>query len=173
MRKQAIKEQLKGRNNMKTTVIPAQVTTVEDTITGNFNLTQIVLLVSSLFVNTFIYSFLPKQMAFSPYKVILMIIVFVVFITLSLRIKNRIILQWLTILVSYAFRPHLYFFDKNVSFGRLIPEEKRIEKSKKSILTKPSKLKTIPPQFDQQTVLRNKAISIHFNKNRILVSEKS
>jgi hypothetical protein len=39
---------------MRTTVIPAQITTVEDRIAANLNLTQIILLLASLFVATFI-----------------------------------------------------------------------------------------------------------------------
>jgi hypothetical protein len=98
---------------MRTTIIPAQITSVEDTIAGNLNLQQIVLFILSLFINTFLYALLPMRLAFTFYKIPIMIAVFVVCIGLSLRIKQRIVLDWLVVFVRYAIRPHLYFFNKN------------------------------------------------------------
>lgn len=98
---------------MRTTVIPAQVTTIEDTIAGNLNLTQIALLLSSLFVITFIYAVFPTAMKFSLFKVFLFILTFSIFGTLALRIKGKIVLSWLFILSVYFLRPRYYVFDKN------------------------------------------------------------
>ena len=98
---------------MRTTVIPAQITTVEDRIAANLNLTQIILLLSSLFVATFIYAVIPHRMSLTFYKFPLFIFDFIVFITLSLRIKGRVVLNWLFILSAYYFRPRFYVFNKN------------------------------------------------------------
>ena len=53
---------------MRTTVIPAQITTVEDRIGANLNLTQIVLLLASLFIATFIYATFPPKLVISFFK---------------------------------------------------------------------------------------------------------
>ena len=98
---------------MRTTVIPAQTTTVEDRIAANLNLTQIILLLASLFVATFIYAVFPHRLSLTFYKFPLFIINFITFITLSLRIKGRVVLNWLFVLSAYYFRPRFYVFNKN------------------------------------------------------------
>ena len=98
---------------MRTTVIPAQITTVEDRIAANLNLTQIVLLLASLFVATFIYATFPPKLQFSIYKIPLFVITFLAFGVLSLRIKGKVVLNWLFILSAYYLRPQYYVFNKN------------------------------------------------------------
>lgn len=157
---------------MKTTVIPAQITTVEDTIAGNLNLTQIVLLVTSLFVNMFIYALVPKQLSFSPFKLALIGIVFAVFIALALRIKGRLVLNWILVFAAYALRPHIYIFNKNTLFTRDVVIPKAAQKKTKRILaSKTTKEESLLPTFDYQSVLRNPAVNLHFKKGRILVAK--
>ena len=103
---------------MKTIVIPAQITTVEDKIAGNLNLTQIILLLSSLFIATFIYTVLPNKLQFTAYKIPLIIFEFVLLAGLSIRIKGRIVLQWLIVLLRYWMRPRIYVFNKNELYLR-------------------------------------------------------
>lgn len=98
---------------MRTTVIPAQITTVEDKIAANLNLTQIVLLLASLFIATFIYATFPPKLGFSIYKIPLFIVTFLTCGILALRIKGRVVLNWLFILSSYYFRPQYYIYNKN------------------------------------------------------------
>lgn len=155
---------------MRTTVIPAQVTTVEDTIAGNLNLTQIVLLVASLFINTFVYVLVPEQMSFSIPKLILMAIIFAVFVFLSFRIKGRVVISWLVILSAYAFRSHIYIFTKNTLFARDIEvlqpvEEKNTVKVKKLRKTAPSPT----PDFDYASITRNTGLNLRFRRKGILV----
>ena len=103
---------------MKTRVIPAQVTTVEDKIAGNLNFTQILLLVASVLVSSGIFIVLPKPFAFELYKLVIIILIFGIFGTMAIRIHERIVLSWMVLFVSYALRPHIYVFDKNTTFGR-------------------------------------------------------
>lgn len=156
---------------MRTTVIPAQVTTVEDTIAGNLNFTQIILLVSSLFVNTFIYVLVPQRMMFSLVKIALMGTVFAIFILLSLRIKGRLVLSWLTILATYFLRPHIFIFSKNTLFARDVEFPKpaiqksvaKAKKSKKEIETSESQ------DFDYASIVRNPNLNLRFRRKGILV----
>lgn len=156
---------------MRTTVIPAQVTTVEDTIAGNLNLTQIVLLVASLFVNTFVYVLVPQKMTFSIPKLILMAIIFTVFILLSLRIKGRLVISWIAILSAYFLRPHIYIFTKNTLFARDIelPQpamQKAITKARKPIKVDEEPR---PQDFDYASLIRNTGLNLRFRRKGILV----
>ncbi len=132
---------------MRTTVIPAQITTVEDKIAGNFNLTQIILLLASLFVGTFIYAAFPPKLSFSLYKIILIAINLLVFFTLSLRIKGRVVFNWIFILSSYYFRPKYYVFNKNDLYLREIieeiPQKAKKKATAKQINKNEAKLKTL------------------------------
>lgn len=103
---------------MRTTVIPAQITTVEDKIAGNLNFTQILLLVAALFIDTFIYATLPQRLHFTLYKVPLMAVATLICLILCIRIKGRVVLNWIFLLSSYYFRPRYYLFNKNDLFVR-------------------------------------------------------
>lgn len=98
---------------MKTQSIPAQITTVEDKIAGNLSFTQIVLLMVPIFWLMLIYTILPPYMHFSLYKFPLLFIVGLVSLGLAIRIKDKIVLNWLVILLKYNLRPRYYLFNKN------------------------------------------------------------
>lgn len=116
---------------MRTTVIPAQITTVEDKIAGNLNLTQIVLLMLPVFWATAVYTFFFPQMRFAWYKMPVILLVVCISLTLALRIKKRLVLHWLTILLRYNLRPKYFVFNKNDAYLRSIDLpifEKRLRK---------------------------------------------
>lgn len=105
---------------MKTQVIPAQITTVEDKIAGNLNLTQIFLLMIPVFWMMIVYTLIYPQMHFAWYKLPILLIVSVICLILSLRIKGKVVLNWLVILIRYNSRPTYYLYDKNDSYLRTI-----------------------------------------------------
>jgi len=105
---------------MRTTVIPAQITTVEDKIAGNLNLTQIMILMVPVFWSTIVYSILSPKMGLSWYKLPLILIVLFSCLILSLRIKGKVVLNWLFILLTYYLRPKYYLFNKNDSYLRTL-----------------------------------------------------
>jgi hypothetical protein len=118
---------------MRTTTVPAQITTVEDKIAGELNLIQILLLVSPIFGSAAIFVALPPFFASAPYKIVIMVCMAVLFATLAIRIKGKIILSWLLILTRYHRRPRYYLFNKNDAHMRDIPksevEQKPVEKA--------------------------------------------
>jgi hypothetical protein len=116
---------------MRTCIIPAQITTVEDKIAGNLNLTQISILMVPVFLGTAVYCFCPPLMHFAVYKVIILGFVTVVSLLLSLRIKNKVVANWLSVLFKYNLRPKFYVFNKNDIYQRDIyfPAVKTIQKS--------------------------------------------
>lgn len=103
---------------MKITVVPAQVTTVEDRIMGSLGFSQMMLLVAPVFVSAILFAALPPAMGSSPYKYILMAAVSTFCALLAIRIKGKIVAQWLGTILKYQLRPKYYLFNKNVTLYR-------------------------------------------------------
>lgn len=98
---------------MKTTVVPAQVTTVEDKIAGNLSFTQLLLLVTPVFLGGAVFVLFPPLFRFSYLKLLICAILAILCMTLAIRIKGKILLQWLLVISQYLVRPRLYLFNKN------------------------------------------------------------
>lgn len=116
---------------MRTKAIPAQITTVEDKIAGNLNLTQILLLMVPAFWTTIVFTVFTPTLKFAWYKLPLVVIVLLVSLILSFRIKGKLVLNWLVLLIRFNIRPKYYLFDKNDNYLRAIPEEKKQKPSVK------------------------------------------
>lgn len=118
---------------MKTVVIPAQITTVEDKIAGSFNLTQIMLFMLPVFWTVIVYAIFPQRMHFTFYKIPLTIFVLLTSFALAVRIKEKIILQWVIILLRYQTRPKYYLYNKNDTYLRTL-DLPSFEKKKAKLL---------------------------------------
>lgn len=103
---------------MKSTVVPAQVTTVEDRITGSLSISQLLLLTTPIFIATAIFFGLPRFLHFSLYKLLLIGLACVLCGSLAIRIKGKIVLFWLIVLVRYNLRPRYFLYNKNSLAGR-------------------------------------------------------
>ncbi|OGE31923.1 hypothetical protein A2631_02255 [Candidatus Daviesbacteria bacterium RIFCSPHIGHO2_01_FULL_44_29] len=113
---------------MRTTIIPAQITTVEDKIAGNLNLAQIILLLIPVIWITVVYVLVPTPFAINLYKIPLALVVLIACLILAIRIRGKIVLSWLVVLLQYNLRPRYYVFNKNDTYLRemYMPEiEKR------------------------------------------------
>ncbi len=108
---------------MKTTTVPAQVTTIEDRLAGNLSLSQLLLLVCPVFVSCAIYVVFPPFLKISIIKICLSVSFFIFFGTMSIRIKGKIVLQWLILVLRYRNRPRYYLFNKNDSIFRKLEIE--------------------------------------------------
>lgn len=98
---------------MKSTVVPAQVTTVEDKIAGNLTFNQMLLMTTPVFTSGVIFAFLPPFMSLSGYKLLIAVSFAILCLTLAIRIKGRIVLSWIAVLSKYNLRPRFYIFNKN------------------------------------------------------------
>lgn len=159
---------------MRTTVIPAQVTTVEDTIAGNLTLTQLLLLLAPVLGSTAIYTVLPQRLAFTAYKIPLMVILSLIFVILSLRIKGKLVLNWLVILVAFALRPHLYLYDKNTLYARepvIMPAKKKRQVKAKGGIKVTRKVEPVSDRFDYIGLVRDMDVNIRFTKKGLLVAK--
>jgi len=128
---------------MRTRVIPAQITTVEDKIVGSLNLMQIMMLMAPVFFMTLIYAIFPPSMSFVAYKLTLSVIFFVVCIALSLRIKGKIVIHWLSILARYNLRAKYYIYNKNEPYLRTLylPTTNKAQATKKRLVKAKTKTK--------------------------------
>ncbi len=93
---------------MKTSVVPAQVTSVEDTITANLTLTQIILLIIPVFVCAVLFAVMPPLGHVSITKVVASLVLSLPFVVLALKVKGALVLHWLRLVLSFHLRPRLY-----------------------------------------------------------------
>lgn len=135
---------------MRTRVIPAQITTVEDKIAGNLNFAQILLFMAPIFWAAIVYVLFPFPMKLPLYKLPLILLVTIISFILAIRIKGKIILQWLNILLRFNLRPKYYVFNKNERYSREIYLPS-FEKKKMNFLRKTApktKVSVAYPNFD-------------------------
>lgn len=154
---------------MRTTIIPAQITTVEDKIAGSLNMTQILLLITPILVDALIFVALYPQNKINIYKSILMLVITAFLSLLALRIKGKIVLMWLTVLIIYQLRPKYYLFNKNSIYQRetdfVVNEsiKNKLIKKEKIIKTKNLDLSIIDLIKLERIMNSNKlAVNFHF-----------
>lgn len=103
---------------MKTTVVPAQITTVEDKVAGNLSFTQLLLLMVPVFLNGALFAAIPPIMKLSPLKMLIGLVLALLCMALAIRIKGKILLTWVSVIARYNLRPRLYVFNKNDTYLR-------------------------------------------------------
>lgn len=154
---------------MKTTVIPAQITTIEDKISGNLSMSQLlILLFSSLFSGS-LYIFLPPYTHFAWYKSLLSLLIFTISAILTIRIQGKIIANWLVIILSFNLRPRYYIFNKNHSSSRNLylptPSTKiQTQTSKQETKTETPRI-AIPDTLKFENLLNKHQLNIRFKSN--------
>ena len=147
---------------MRTTIIPAQITTVEDKITANLNLTQILILMVPVFVTAILFALIPPTMKVVWYKVILMLIFTFTCLILALRVKGRVLFNWLLILGQYKLRPKIFIFDKNDNYLR----EMEAEVIKKKVKAKEINIVKAVSKKEQELVEAEAIKFLHFLKDK-------
>jgi len=103
---------------VKATVVPAQVTTVEDRIMGSLGFSQLILLIVPIFIGGGLFVLLPPFMDGSTYKYIVIGIVTLLCIVMAIRIKEKLIAHWLVVMLRYNLRPTYYVSNKNTTAHR-------------------------------------------------------
>jgi hypothetical protein len=98
---------------MKSTIVPAQITTVEDKIAGNLTLSQLLLLSAPIFGGSILYIVFPPTLHFALYKIVMVALLSLIFGLMAIRVKGTILLLWAVIIVRYNLRPRYHIFDKN------------------------------------------------------------
>lgn len=157
---------------MKTTTVPAQVTTVEDKIAGSLNLTQLMLLCAPIFLSAVLYILLPPLVKFTYTKLALFIVLIIGFSTLSLRIRGKLVVQWIVIIGRYNLRPRYFVYDKNDQHLRMHNQSPK-QTIKKSAVTELKKSLPILPKLPMpQLVALQEAVNDPRAKLTLNVSRK-
>ncbi len=93
---------------MKTAIVPAQITSVEDTLAGSLTLTQLVLMIIPVFLAAAVLTLLPPFFGIAVYKLIVLVLLGLPFLFLSLRLNGQVMFYALKSLVVFRLRPRLY-----------------------------------------------------------------
>lgn len=129
---------------MKVTVVPAQVTTVEDRIIGSLGFSQMMLLIVPIFVGAALFAIFPPAMGGSVYKYVIMGILALACCILAIRIKGKIIALWLITIMRYNLRPKFYLFNKNTTALREQYDTKHPESEMDASAAKIKKTISVP-----------------------------
>ncbi len=97
---------------MKTAIVPAQITTVEDRIAGNFTFSQLAVLTAPIVISASLYIITAPKLQLSVLKFFLMVAAFVVICPLAIRIQGKTLAAWLVTYIRYALRPRIYVHTK-------------------------------------------------------------
>lgn len=157
---------------MRTTIVPAQVTTVEDRIAGRLGLTQLLLLITPIFGGSAIFVILPPFFAYAVYKVAFITCVAAVCALLAIRIKGKVLLFWAITLLRYNLRPRFYLFNKNSTHSReiILPADMDDEPDKEiatQVATPTRKINLSTAERVQiEDLLANPDANVHITTNK-------
>jgi PrgI family protein len=157
---------------MKTTTVPAQVTTIEDKIAGNLSLTQLILLAAPVFIGAALYAVMPPNFQYALYKVAVLLLLIICFGSLAIRIRGMLIIQWVVIFFHYNMRPRYSLYDKNNPYLRteipkLLPKPVaavEAEKSPKHMLPLVELATAERVKFEE--IMRNPNAKLMFRTNK-------
>jgi hypothetical protein len=155
---------------MRSTVVPAQVTTVEDKIAGNLGMSQLLLLTMPIFGGSLLFVSLPPFFSYATYKIVVIVCFAVLCGTLAIRIKGKILLFWGIVILRYNLRPRYYVFNRNDTHLRDIAQEIKPEKAVEE--TKPKRIRKQLPQLSTpelvqvEHLIANPAANLHVKTNR-------
>lgn len=159
---------------MRTTIIPAQITTVEDKIAGSLSLTQILMLMFPMLFTAFLYILIPPTMAYPAYKLTLTLLVALISLILAIRIKNKLVVEWLLVLVRFQNRPKYYLANKNSLYGRVLdlPKDKTEVKITKNLVRKEKVTKanlSIPELVRLENLIESGKLAVRYQvgKNKL------
>lgn len=152
---------------MKTTVVPAQITTVEDRIAGNLTFTQLIILIIPLITGATVYVLIPPENHFTLTKGILIGLQFLIFGALAIRVRGKILVDWLIILLRFKYRPRIYLFTKNDLTAREILDARFVEDEKvaENEIKQEKKIKhstTLEDQIKINQLLGNPSLEFRF-----------
>lgn len=155
---------------MRSTVVPAQVTTVEDRITGSLSLSQLLLLILPIFLGSALFVSLPPFFNYAVYKIVLIVCLVALCSVLAVRFKGRILLLWAVVILQYNLRARYYVTNKNDAFLRDYTVREQFEEEIAPAATEaaPSSnygLSTLDV-ISAQSIIDNPQANFHFKTNR-------
>lgn len=103
---------------MKTAIVPAQITTVEDRIAGNFTFSQLGFIAAPVVLGAAIYVLSAPKLQLSILKLAMILALFVLITPLAVRIHGKTVAAWLVVCIRYSLRPRVYVHTKADLMGR-------------------------------------------------------
>jgi hypothetical protein len=155
---------------MRTTTVPAQITTVEDKIAGSLTLQQLIILSAPIFLDFIVYIMVPSFLKLSFYKFILIILITLSFCVSAVRFKGKLIIFWLITIINFNNRPRYFIYNKNDRYMRdesptvstkLTPTYKEQAKHKQY-----SKNTSLKEMFLLNSLLDDPSVSLSFVSNK-------
>lgn len=155
---------------MKVTVVPAQITTVEDRIAGSLGLNQLLLLSVPIFGGSALYIILPPSLHSAIYKLAVIAILALASGILAIRIKGKILLLWLVVIWRYNLRPRYYLFNKNATAHRDQFDDSQLAETEPEADTEPVRHRSLSPLNLADTahlldILENPSANLTFKTN--------
>jgi hypothetical protein len=155
---------------MKLTVVPAQVTTIEDKIAGNLTLPQLLILSAPVFSSAVFYALLPPTLRVAVYKMVLIGLSFLVCGFLAIRFKGKLIIVWLLVLLRYNYRPKYYVYDKRSACGRTLPSSTKTVTASVAETNSVNKNRTFPLSLEDiirtEQLLNDSGTKVDFNSRK-------
>jgi hypothetical protein len=118
---------------MKRSIVPAQITTVEDRVLGNLTPYQAGLISLPLIFGVLFYATLPPHFHLKLYKICIIAGLELIGAVLSIRVNDQMLIFWLVTRLRYNLRPRFYVYDKNDNYLRNIPDFTPVTAAKKEI----------------------------------------
>ncbi len=158
---------------MRTTIVPAQITTVEDRIAGRLGLSQLLLLVSPIFGGSAVFVIFPPFFNYATYKVVLIACVAALSALLAIRVRGKILLGWALVLLRYNVRPRYYLFNKNSSHTRtIVPQMELVQEStEEDVATQIAPRPSLPrlntyERMRIETLIADPSANVHITANK-------
>ena len=139
---------------MKRSIVPAQITTVEDRVLGNLTPYQAALISLPLVFGVVFYAMLPPHFHLKMYKVGIIAGLELIGAILSIRVNDQMLIFWLITRLKYNLRPRYYIYDKNDMYLRKIPSDLDVVTAKKP------EQKTTSPTEDVPNIKLSTAVRI-------------
>ena len=97
---------------MKTNIVPAQITTVEDKIAGSLTFQQLALLMSPVVIGAISFVMVPEPMQLSLTKIIIDVAVALISGLMAIRVQGKLVMQWAQTILAYVVRSRYVVYDK-------------------------------------------------------------
>ncbi len=156
---------------MKTSIVPAQVTTVEDKIAANMTVQQMVLLIAPFFFGFLIFVGLPPFIRVVPYKLAILLVLVLIFTVLAIRIRGKLVMEWAVIMLAYNLRPRYYVYDKNDAYLRsgledLPPQEPEAQDAPAPTAAVETKPMSTADRVKLEDIMANPDAKLHYKTDR-------
>jgi len=132
---------------MKQSIVPAQITTVEDRVLGNLTPYQAGLISAPLVLGVLFYATLPPHFHLKLYKIGIIVGLELIGAILSIRVDDQMLVFWLITRLRYNLRPRYYIYDKNSTYLRNTTDFAPVTAEKKAV-----KAETEAPEIPEVAV---------------------